>query len=102
MGRLITPTFSAPGVLDRPEIDDRNGGGEVWVVIAFNNDYNTWDEVVNILMKATGCTKEEADIETWEIDNLGKSVVHHGDADECETVASVIRQIGMRVEVGSE
>jgi hypothetical protein len=38
-------------------------------------------------------------METWEVHHLGKSVVHHANAEECERVASVIRTIGIVVEV---
>jgi ATP-dependent Clp protease adapter protein ClpS len=55
-----------------------------------------------ILMVATKCNFEEAQMETWEVHNLGKSVVHHGSQDECERVSIVIRQIGIKVEVLSE
>lgn len=70
-----------------------------FIVIVYDNDVNTADEVVMILRKATACTQEEAEIEMWEVHNLGKSVVHHGSKEECERVASIIRTIGIRVEV---
>jgi ATP-dependent Clp protease adapter protein ClpS len=100
MGRLM----AAPSIIEKPQIDDGSGSetGDLWVETVFNNDYNTWDEVVNILIKATGCSLNEAEMETWEIDNLGKSVVHHGEKDECHSAAEVIRQIGIRVEVSTE
>lgn len=85
---------------DKAMRDDFEGDG--YIVIVYDNDKNTWDQVVYILMKATGCTREEAEIETWEVDNLGKSVVHHGNKRECEKVASIIRTIGIRVEVVEE
>lgn len=74
------------------------GTGE-YIVIVYDNDYNTFDEVIAILMKATGCTLQEATMETWEVHNLGKSVVHHGSQDECERAARIIATIGIRVEV---
>ena len=74
------------------------GSGE-HIVVVFNNDYNTFDEVIGILMRATGCSVEEASMETWEIHNLGKSVVHHGSLDECRRAAGIIATIGIRVEV---
>jgi ATP-dependent Clp protease adapter protein ClpS len=77
-------------------------GGDGYCVIVFNNDHNTYDEVMDILMKATGCTAEEAAIETWEVDHLGKSVVHYASQEECERVASIIRTIGIKVEVRQE
>jgi ATP-dependent Clp protease adaptor protein ClpS len=70
-----------------------------WIVTVFNNDYNTYEQVMTILMAATGCTAEEAYIEAWEIDNLGKSVVHHAGEEECRTAAKVIATIGIKVEV---
>jgi ATP-dependent Clp protease adaptor protein ClpS len=69
-----------------------------WVVIVFDNDHNTWDQVISILMLATDCSREEAEMETWEVHNLGKSLVHHGSEAECEKVAEIIRTIGIRVE----
>ena len=89
--------------IERPHLDSSTiPQHESWIVVVFNNETNTWDEVVMILMIATHCTLEEAEIETWEIDRLGKSVVHCADQDECEAVAAVIRQIGIQVEVKSE
>ncbi|MBM3494927.1 MAG: ATP-dependent Clp protease adaptor ClpS [Armatimonadetes bacterium] len=92
--------MNATVVID-PEIqtaDPTIGTGE-HIVVVYDNDHNTIDEVIDILMKATGCGVQEAAMETWEIHNLGKSIVHHGPASECERVASVIRTIGIRVEV---
>lgn len=81
--------------------DSDTGLGE-HVVIVYNNDHNTYDEVIDILQRATGCTLEEAWIETWEIDHLGQSVVHHGSEEECERAAGIIRTIGIYVEVRQE
>jgi len=95
--------MSSPGTIEAPEILDSMGGtGDHWIVTVYNNEYNTWDEVVGILMAATGCTEEEADMETWEVDHLGKSVVHHGSQEICESAAEIIAQIGIRVEVSEE
>ncbi len=79
-----------------------NGGAEEWVVIVYNNEYNTYPQVIAILMRATKCTRDEAEMETWEIDNLGKSVVHHASEEECNRAASIIRTIGIQVEVKQE
>jgi ATP-dependent Clp protease adaptor protein ClpS len=76
--------------------------GSGYIVIVYDNDVNTYAEVIHILQLATACTREEAEIEAWEVDNLGKSVVHHGAKEECERAAGIIRQIGIRVEVVQE
>ncbi|HEY0867694.1 MAG TPA: ATP-dependent Clp protease adaptor ClpS [Fimbriimonas sp.] len=101
MGRLIGA--SAPGTIQRPEIEDIDStGGHGWIVTVFDNDKNTWEEVMWILMFATGCDEQEAYTETWEVHHLGRSVVHHAGESECRRVARVIRQIGIRVEVSEE
>src|SRR5437016_11806023 len=92
---------SQAGTIVLPEIEESGPGigGGGFVVIVYNNDYNTFEQVEGILIKATGCSQQEAEIETWEVHNLGKSVVHHGSSEECEKVASAIRTIGIRTEV---
>jgi ATP-dependent Clp protease adaptor protein ClpS len=96
--------MSSPGTIERPVevVDDGTGHAHHWVVTVFNNDVNTYDEVMNILMKATSCSEDEAAMETWEIDRLGKSVVHFGKEEECQQAANVIATIGIRVEVSEE
>lgn len=80
--------------------DDTGSGG--WIVTVFDNDYNTWDEVVSILITATGCGLDEAQMETWEVHHLGRSVVHHGSETVCNKAAQVISTIGIRVTVSEE
>lgn len=82
--------------------DSLTDSGAGFIVIVYDNDTNTQDQVIMILMQATSCTQEQAEIEMWEVDNLGKSVVHHGGKGECERVAGIIRTIGIRVEVVEE
>jgi ATP-dependent Clp protease adapter protein ClpS len=105
VAKLIFAMGSLPGVLDRPETEHRDtneGQGNGWIVTVFDNPTNTIDEVIHILIVATHCTVDEAAIETWEVHNLGKSVVHHSDKQECEQVAAVIAQIGIEVRVSEE
>jgi ATP-dependent Clp protease adaptor protein ClpS len=69
------------------------------MVIIFNNQTNTFDEVILALMRATGCDQAEAEIEAWEADHYGKAPVHFAKKSECEQVASVISSIGVKTEV---
>jgi len=96
--------MSKPGTVIEPETQENDTGSRHggWIVTVYDNDYNTFVEVISILIIATGCTQEEAMMETWEIHNLGKSVVHYGKKQECERVAKVISRIGIRVEVSEE
>ena len=108
MERLIAPpqwmAGSGSGTIQKPDVEPTDAGTrqDGWLVTVFNNEVNTWDEVMVILMVATRCDAEEAYIETWEIDNLGSSVVHHGGEKECRAAADIIATIGIRVEVGKE
>src|ERR671915_236921 len=70
-----------------------------YIVIVFNNEVNTFEQVIGILQKATGCSLEEAQMETWEVHHTGRSVVHHGDQTECERAAGIIATIGIKVAV---
>lgn len=98
MGRSVNPTIE-----ELPSISDSDGAtGDRWIVTVYNNDTNTYDEVITILIIATDCSPEEAWIEAWEIDHLGFSVVHCASEDECITAAEVIATIGIRVEVQRE
>lgn len=97
----MTRLSSAPGTIERPDLDDR--GLEAidppYIVTVFDNDYNTVVEVITILMIATQCDLEEAQMETWEIHHLGRSVVHRASFEDCLAAAEIIRTIGIHVEV---
>lgn len=86
----VEETYKVPGFADH------------WIVTVYDNDYNTVEQVMMILMLATGCSAEEAYMETWEIDNLGRSVVHRGSEVECREAAEIIAKIGISVEATPE
>jgi hypothetical protein len=100
MGGLIA---SLPSIIEEEQTSrGGTGSGDGWMVTVYNNDHNTYDEVATVLMVATGCSLEEAEIETWEIDHLGKSNVHFAGEQECRDVAGIIATIGIKVEVSQE
>lgn len=73
-----------------------------WIVTVFDNETNTYEEVMTIVMLATKCSSEAAYIAAWEIDNMGKSVVFHSSEEACKHVAEIISTIGIHVEVMKE
>lgn len=89
---------SVPVAEPNQELRESAAEDKGWIVTVFDNDTNTHLEVIAILMVATGCDAEEASIETWEIDNLGSSIVHRDSEQACQDAASVIATIGIRVE----
>ncbi len=85
-----------------PESTSKNSSSGRWMVMMFNNDVNTIDEVIEVLCRATQCGLDEAEIETWEAHTYGKAPVHFASQDECTSVAEVISAIGVRTEVERE
>lgn len=73
-----------------------------YMTLIFNNDITPMDEVIAVLMVATGCDFEEAAIETWEAHHFGKAAVHFADKEECSTVATIVGSIGVETEVKRE
>ncbi len=90
---LATETVKRP-----EELTPGVGGGDHCVII-FNNDTNSFDEVIYILCVATGCPLEEAEMETTEAHLHGRAYVHFADRAECERAATIIRSIGVRAVV---
>ena len=85
-----------------PEVLDTGVGAGRWMVVIYNNDTNGFDEVIEILMRSTGCGIEEAYMETWEAHTYGKASVHFANRDECEIVAAMIATVGVKTQVTRE
>jgi ATP-dependent Clp protease adapter protein ClpS len=88
-----------------PEISDQSpatGNKGRWMVMIYNNPHNSFDEVIDVLMRATMCSHEEAVIETWEAHTYGKAPVHFSSRRDCVEVASVIQKVGVKTEVCPE
>ncbi|MBI1757578.1 MAG: ATP-dependent Clp protease adaptor ClpS [Fimbriimonas ginsengisoli] len=85
-----------------PELSLDTLGQSRWMVTIFNNDTNSFAEVIAILIEATGCTIEEAQIEAWEAHTYGKAPVHFGALKVCDEAAGVISRIGVRAQVTPE
>ncbi len=87
-------------LLPKDTTSDATGGR--WMVVIYNNDSNSMEEVIEVLILATSCDIEEASIEMWEAHTYGKAPVHFATKDECHTAASIISSIGVKTEVQKE
>lgn len=85
-----------PLVIESPTATGR------WMVVMYNNETNSFEDVITILMRSTGCCAQEAYIETWEAHHRGKASVHFAERTECEIVAGMIGSIGVQTEVRRE
>jgi ATP-dependent Clp protease adapter protein ClpS len=72
-----------------------------WVVILYNCDCHTFDDVILQLQKAAGYSIEKADHIAMEAHVRGRAIAYTGEADDCERVAAVLRSVRLQVETVS-
>ena len=68
-------------------------------VILFNDEVHTFDEVINQIMKATGCALKRAEEFTWEVHHNGKSVIFEGELIRCMSVSGVLEEIDLTTQI---
>lgn len=73
--------------------------GNACKVILFNDEWHTFDEVINQILKATKCSEKKAEELTWEVHTKGKSCVYDGDMDECLKVSSILEEINLHTQI---
>ncbi len=101
---MATETVERPGTLDLPgleEWEDIRDGADIsgpWIVILYNCECHTFEQVESILQKATGCSKEKAEAIAMEVHTKGRAICFSGSQEECERVAKIIASIRLQVE----
>lgn len=68
-------------------------------VILYNDNYHTFDEVIDQLCKATGCSQTRAEGHAWEVHTAGKSIVFDGEMGQCLRVSSVLEEISLHTQI---
>jgi ATP-dependent Clp protease adapter protein ClpS len=72
---------------------------EPWNVILLNDEWHTFDEVILQLLKATGCSVQDAQQITWAVHSEGEAVCYTGPRERCEHVAAVLEEIRLEVRI---
>ena len=85
--------------LPRPTDDTAGTNSGDYCIVVFNNERNTFAEVISILMVALGINAERAELFAWDIHLRGEAQVYYSSMEDCEQRASVISKIGIRTEV---
>ncbi|GMT49383.1 MAG: hypothetical protein IEMM0008_0922 [bacterium] len=67
-----------------------------WVIV-YDNDKNTFEEVIQVIQKATSCSYEVAEHVAWEIHNKGQSKVMIAPFVEARKASKLISNIGIKV-----
>lgn len=68
-------------------------------VVLYNDDWHTFDEVINQLIKATKCGFEKARDYAFEVHVNGKAIVYNGSLRECLTVSSILEEIALNTQI---
>lgn len=91
MSNTITKINLKTIILIKPEL--------VWNVILFNCNCHTFDDVIDRLMAALGCSTEKASQLTYVADQFGSVKVYEGSEEECNRIADIIGSTGLIVKV---
>jgi len=89
------------GIIE-PEIEETTKVGLPFKVILYNDDWHSFDEVINQLIKAIKCSFEEARNLTFEVHVKGKAAVFAGNLQECLKVTSVLDEIALHSQIVSD
>ncbi|MCX7797794.1 MAG: ATP-dependent Clp protease adaptor ClpS [Melioribacter sp.] len=84
-----------------PEVIEDIGTTYPYKVILYNDDIHTFDEVIEQLIKATGCSYEQARKYAFEAHVKGKAVVFSGELNECLKVTSILEEIALHTQIVS-
>jgi ATP-dependent Clp protease adaptor protein ClpS len=89
--------------LEKPEFEeDVDTSIEIGLgakVVLFNDDWHSFEEVITQLIKATGCTFEQARDYTFEVHVKGKSIVFTGSMSRCLKVSSILEEIALLTQI---
>jgi ATP-dependent Clp protease adapter protein ClpS len=67
--------------------------------ILFNDDHHTFDEVIDQVILATGCSSSKAEAIAWEVHLRGQACVHEGELFDCIKVSAVLEEIALHTQV---
>ncbi len=70
-----------------------------WKVVLYNDEIHSFDEVILQLIKATGCSTEDAARTAWQAHMMGKAMAYQGTFDECFRVQGVLHEIQLVTEI---
>jgi len=93
-------TLPSLGTRELPQYDEDPTDIEdgPYVVILYNDDTHSADEVVVQVQKATGYPFDRCIAIMVEAHTRGRSIAYTGASEACERVANILRQIRLQVE----
>lgn len=91
--------FQAADPLEAPLFDEDVEVEIVAKVILFNDEWHTFDEVSEQIIKATGCTADKAETLTLEVHHRGRAMVYEGEMAQCIRVSAILEEISLRTQI---
>ena len=88
-----------PNEIIKPETDEETGVGLLCRVVLFNDDWHSFDEVIEQLIKAVKCNFETARAYAFEVHVKGKAIVFEGQLTECLRVTSILEEIALHTQI---
>jgi ATP-dependent Clp protease adaptor protein ClpS len=68
-------------------------------VVLFNDDWHTFEDVINQLIKAIKCSYEKARGYAFEVHVKGKAIVFTGSLSECLKVSGILEEIALNTQI---
>lgn len=99
LGDQAGATKKAPETEVLEETEEDDALDTPWRLILYDDDVHTFDEVINQLIKALGCSVQKAEELTIKVHNDGKAVVFEGSFEECLKINSVLQEIQLITEI---
>jgi len=93
------PEPAKPDVEVEVAVETKSDEDTPWRLVLYNDEIHTFDEVINQLIKALGCSFSKAEELTFKVHNDGKAVVHEGTFEECFQINSVLQEIQLVTEI---
>lgn len=67
--------------------------------ILYNDDHHTFDEVIDQVILATGCSASKAEAIAWEVHIRGRACVYEGELFDCIKVSAILEEIALHTQV---
>jgi ATP-dependent Clp protease adaptor protein ClpS len=86
---------TAPGVIDRPLVEDVLRPDFPWVVVVWDDPINLTSYVTWVFQKLFGYSRAKAEKLMWEVHTLGKAAVSSGTRERAEADVARLHAHGL-------
>lgn len=102
ISKVLKMLEEKPTGITEPEFEEEIDVGLPFKVVLYNDDWHTFDEVIDQIIKAINCSLQKARDLTFEVHVKGKAIVFFGPLPECLKVSSVLEEIELHTQIISQ